>query len=124
MRYLLSLLIVLSESAMAHEWTPTYPIFNTSSVEGINVSTMKLFNARDDVEYFEIGVFDEDWNGVPFAVIGDNIIRVRHQEIEYIDVYIRSRDMKDAVYVCSKSKPLAEDTTRPMLFSRICSKIK
>lgn len=124
MRYLLSILIVLSGYASAHEWTPTYPIFNPSAVEGINVSTMKLFNAREDVEYFEIGVFDEDWNGVPFAVIGDNIIRVKHQEIKYIDVYIRRNDMKRAVYVCSKSKPLAEDTTKPMLFSRICSKIK
>lgn len=109
---------------MAHEWTPTYPKFKVSVVEGVNVTTMKLFNARDDVEYFEIGVFDNNWNGVPFAVLGDNIIRVKHQEIKYIDVYVRNKDIKNAVYICSKNKSLASDTTKPILFSRICSKVK
>ena len=124
MRYLMSLLFVLSGYASAHEWTPTYPKFRQSVVINVMVTEMKLRNAREDVEYFEIGVFDKDWNEVPFAVLGDKIINVKPNTTKDIDVYIKRPDMKYAVYVCSKSRPLAINTTKPMLFSRICSKIK
>lgn len=123
MRALLFSLLVLSGYASAHEWTPTYPKLRMSHMSGIWVTEMKLFNGREDIEYFDISVFDEDMNKVPSAVIG-NPVRVKHETIEFIDVYIRDKDKSRAVYICSKSKLLATDDSKPMLFTRICSKIK
>ena len=124
MKRILLLLLVLSGHVSAHEWTPTYPRMSVSHLEAISVTRMKLFNNRENVEYYEITVHDEDWNPVPYAVIS-NPVKVLYQEIEYVDVYIKNKDLRNAVYVCSKSKPYAEEnTTKPMLFSRICSKIK
>jgi len=124
MKYLLSLLFVLSGYASAHEWTPTYPKFRLSSMPGVMVTEMKLRNARKDVEYFEVSVFDADWNGIPFAILGDRVINVKPDTTKKIDIYIKRNDLRYAVYVCSKSKILTEDTTKPMLYSKICSKIK
>jgi hypothetical protein len=110
---------------MAHEWTPTYPVPEMSHIKDVLKVEMKLFNNRENVEYYEIGVFDEDWNKVPFALQnGQVILRIKYQERKFIDVYIRNKDIKEATYVCSQSKLLQEDETKPLFFSRICSKIK
>ena len=114
---------VLSGAAMSHEWTPTYPKLSLSHIPEIWKTQMKLFNSRKDVEYYNISVFDGEWNPVPYAVLS-NPMRVKYLETKYIDVYIKDEDKSRAVYVCSKSKLYAVDTTKPMLFSRICSKIK
>ena len=114
---------VLSASAMSHEWTPTYPKLSLSHLPGIWKTRMKMFNSRKDVEYYNINVFDGEWNPVPYAVLS-NPVRVKYLETKYVDVYIKNEDKSRAVYICSKSKLYAVDTTKPMLFSRICSKIK
>lgn len=114
---------VLSASAMAHEWTPTYPKLSLSHMQDIWKTRMKLFNSREGIEFYQISVFDQEWNPVPYAVLM-NPIRVNYLETKYVDVYIRDEDKSRAVYLCSKSKVYAVDTTKPMLFSRICSKIK
>ena len=84
---------------------------------------MTLFNARDDVEYYEFGVFDAEWNKVPFA-IQNKIMRFKHLEKKKVDIYIREKDSKDAVYICSKSKLLVDGGSKTSIISRICSKIK
>lgn len=114
---------VLSVSAMAHEWTPTYPKLSMSYMENVWTTRMKLFNSREDIDYYDVSVFDQEWNAVPFAVLM-NPMSVKYLETKYIDIYIRDKDKSRAVYICSKSKLYAIDTTKPMLFSRICSKIK
>lgn len=114
---------VLSVSAMAHEWTPTYPKLSMSYMENVWTTRMKLFNSREGVDYYDVSVFDQEWNAVPFAVLM-NPMSVKYLETKYIDIYIRDKDKSRAVYICSKSKLYAIDTTKPMLFSRICSKIK
>jgi hypothetical protein len=108
---------------MAHEWTPTYPKLSLSHMQDIWKTRMKLFNSREDIEFYQISVFDQEWNPVPYAVLM-NPIRVNYLETKYVDVYIKSKDKSRAVYFCSKSKVYSVDTTKPMLFSRICSKIK
>ena len=114
---------VLSVSAMAHEWTPTYPKLSMSHIENVWTTRMKLFNSRNGIDYYDVSVFDQEWNAVPFAVLM-NPMSVKYLETKYIDIYIRDKDKSRAVYICSKSKLYAIDTTKSMLFSRICSKIK
>jgi ABC-type lipopolysaccharide export system ATPase subunit len=84
---------------------------------------MTLFNKRNDVEYYELGVFDAEWNKVPFAV-QDTIMQIKHLETKEIDIYIREKDKKEAVYVCSKSKLVVNGSAKTSLSSRICSKIQ
>ena len=114
---------MMSGYASAHEFLPTYPKLKNSYVEGVLYTTMNLFNARKDVEYYELGVFDSEWNKVPFAV-QDKITRVKYLEKKKIDIYIREKDRKKAVYVCSKSKLIVDGGSKTSLSSRICSKIK
>lgn len=113
----------ISGHASAHEFTPTYPKLKNSYVDGVLYVTMTLFNARSDVEYYEFGVFDAEWNKVPFAM-QNKIMRFKHLDKKKIDIYIREKDRKDAVYVCSKSKLIVEGSSKTSISSRICSKIK
>ena len=59
--------LFLAGKVSAHEMTPTYPNLVPSYVDGLVSAKMTMFNARKDVDYFEIGVFDDEWNPVPFA---------------------------------------------------------
>lgn len=92
-------------------------------MQGVLYTTMTLFNKRSDVQYYELGVFDAEWNKVPFAV-QDTIMRIKHLETKEIDIYIREKDKKEAVYICSKSKLVVNGSAKTSLSSRICSKIQ
>jgi hypothetical protein len=122
-RYLIILLLLMSGYASAHEFTPTYPKLKQSYVEGILYTTMTLFNARKDVQYYEMGVFDEEWNKVPFSVV-EPIMFIKHLERKEIEVYIREKDRDRALYICSKSKLIVEGASKTSVATRICSKIK
>ena len=116
-------MFLASGCASAHEFTPTYPKLKKSYVEGILYTTMTLYNARKDVEYYQVKVFDGDWNKIPFAV-KEKIIYIKHQERKKIDVYIKEEDKDRAVYICSRSKLILEGGGKTAVESRICSKIK
>ena len=122
-RYLIILILWASGHVSAHEFTPTYPKLKTSYVEGVLYATMTLFNARADVEYYQFGVFDAEWNKVPFAM-QNKIMRFKHLDKKTVEVYIREKDSKDAVYICSKSKLLVKGGSKTSVSTRICSKIK
>jgi len=122
-RYLIILLFWISGYASAHEFTPTYPKLKQSYVEGILYTTMTLFNAREDVQYYEMGVFDEEWNKVPFSVV-EPIMFIKHLERKKIEVYIREKDRDRALYICSTSKLIMSGGGKTAVRSRICSKIK
>ena len=64
---LIFVLCLFGFQSNAHEMTPTYPVLDSSYIEGVVVAKMKLFNRRQDVEYYEINVFTEDWKSVSFA---------------------------------------------------------
>lgn len=126
MKYFIYGLLVpflLSASAIAHEMVPTYPKLKPSHIDGVVVTTMKMFNKREDVEYYEIGVFDKDFNTVPF-VTSYNVIKLPYLGHVTFDVYIRKSDESKATYICSRSKLRKEDSARTAVSSRICSKIK
>lgn len=122
-RKIIWILLCLSAPVSAHEWTPTYPKLNYSFVEGVLVTQMTLFNNRRDVNYYEMSVWDEDWNSVPFST-ADRVVRVNHLQRKRIDIYIREIDRNKAVYVCSRSKIISEYEKVTVISSRICSKIK
>lgn len=124
MRFVMTLLLFLmSGSATAHEWTPTYPELESSFVPNILKVRMSLFNRREDVQYYELGVFDADMNSVPFAA-AERIVQVKYLDRKNIDIFIREQDSSRTVYICSKSKLLKGEGTASLVASRICSKIK
>ena len=84
---------------------------------------MEIFNSRQDINHYEISVFDDDWNPVKFAV-ADKIVRVGHLQRKTIDVHIRSEDRDIVRYACSKSKIITNDEKATVVSSRICSKVK
>lgn len=124
MRYImLAVMMSLCGYASAHQWTPTYPKLERSYVDGILQVTMELFNSRKDVKYYEILVYDSEFNPVKFAV-QERIVEVQYLKRKSIDVFIREQDRDVATYVCSKSKLLKGTGTATIVSSRICSKIK
>jgi len=114
--------ILFSTTAYPHEWTPTYPKFEPSFLDDIVVTTMTLFNKRKDIEYYEISVYDEDWNTMPFASTM-KLINVPYLGQETVDIYIREADCERIEYICTTSKRILEDTQSSGIDSRICSKV-
>lgn len=114
--------ILFSTTAYPHEWTPTYPKFEPSFLDGIVVTTMKIFNKRNDVNYYEISVFDENWNTVPFAS-SEKILNVPYLSQKNIDIYVRRDDRDRIEYICTTSKQFALNTASSGVDTRICSKV-
>ena len=107
----------------AHEMTPTYPVLDSSYIDGVVVAKMKLFNRRQDVEYYNIEVFTEDWKPVSFATI-DRLLKVNYNKNKLFNVYIRFADVKRAKYICTTSKVFKGGNQETLVSSMICSKIK
>jgi hypothetical protein len=103
--------------------TPTYPKWDVSHVQGISKTQMQLFNKRKDVEYYEIGVFDEGWEPVPF-VSAFKLMHLKYLGHATFDVYIRNVDVPRAEYICSKSKLRGDDTGTTLVSSKVCSRFK
>lgn len=116
-------MVGIGQSAHAHDMTPTYPKLTYSHLDGVVKTTMSMFNKRADVQYYEIGVFDKDFQPVPF-VTSYNVIKLDYLSKVDFDVYIRKTDASRAVYICSRSKLRKDDKVRTAVSSRICSKIK
>lgn len=115
--------VVFTVKAFAHEMTPTYPVFKPSHLGDVYVTTMDLFNKRQEIEYYEIGLFDREWNPIPF-VTSYNVIKINYLGRVTFDIYVRSKDAPRAEYICSISKVKKEATTRTGITSRICSRFK
>jgi hypothetical protein len=115
-------LLFFMGTGFAHEMVPTYPKLKPSHVTGVMKTSLELFNKRQDVEFYDIGVFTEDWQPIPF-VSAYRVAHVRYLGHLKFDVYIRNADADRATYVCSQSK-LRGDGTGTLLASRICSKFQ
>jgi hypothetical protein len=114
-------LLLLALPAYGHEMVPTYPKLSPSHVTGVMKTSLELFNKRQDVEFYDIGVFTEDWQPIPF-VSAYRVAHVRYLGHLKFDVYIRKADADRATYICSQSK-LRGDGSGTLLASRICSKL-
>lgn len=115
--------MLVSTSATAHEWTPTYPTLKRAYVDGLFYTKMQLFNKRKEIQYYSISVHDEEWNNIPFAT-PNKIISVGYLTYKQIEIYIRETDKSRITYICSTSKLLKEDVLTTGVSSRICSKVK
>ena len=109
--------------ASAHEWTPTYPELKYSHVQGIMKVDMFLFNARKDVGYYEISVWDNDWNKLSFAA-EMKIIPIDYLGRKNITVYVAEENKDRVTYICSESKIQSDKGYESLVSSKICSKIK
>lgn len=116
-------LCVWAANAQAHEMTPTYPEMRHSHIEGVSRTTLQIFNKRAEIEFYELGVFDADFNPVQFASI-QRIVRIPHLQNATVDIYIRRVDLDRATYICSESKLRRDSAVKTRISSRICSKIK
>jgi len=107
----------------SHELTPTYPELQTSYISGVLKAEMHLFNSRKDINYYQVSVYDENWEPIKFAT-ESKIIQMDYLDHKDIEVYVRTQDKDKAHYICTKSKILKGKSTPTLLASRICSKIK
>lgn len=123
MRALL-LFLFLSGSAMAHELTPTYPKLTPSYIPGVMSTHVVLWNARQDVGYYKVEVFDEDMSPVSFIATGGDLKKVDYLGRAHIEVFIREEDQSKATYICTQSKLKRGAAQRSLVASKVCSKIK
>ena len=124
MRILIILVLVLNGGyASAHQWTPTYPKLKPSHITGVYTTKMELFNARKEISYYSIGVFDKDWKKVPFAST-PSLVKVSYLDKRFVEVYLHKNHKNKAHYICSRSKILSSVKDPSIIASRICSKIK
>jgi hypothetical protein len=121
---LVFVLFLFGGQVSAHQFTPTYPKFETSFIDGVMQTKMELFNKRQEVSYYELGVFDEDWRPVTFASSDSKILRVEYLETKNIDIYVKTQDVKRVVYICTESRLFRNNTRQSLIASKICSKVK
>ena len=121
--YLIFVLCLFGFKSNAHEMTPTYPVLDSSYINGVVVAKMKLFNRRNDVEYYQIEVFTKDWKPVKFATT-DRLLKVDYNKNKMFNVYIRFADVKRTKYICTTSKVFKGGNQETLVSSMICSKIK
>jgi len=120
---LIAAALFIANSAAAHELTPTYPEFKQSYVDNVLVTQLKLWNRRQDVEYYEIDVYDKNWFNIKFAS-ANKVIKVGYLEHQVIDIYIRETDLDNVEYICTTSKQLKQDVQSTGVKSMICSRVK
>jgi hypothetical protein len=116
-------LILFTNSAAAHELTPTYPEIEPSYVEGVSVIKMKMWNRRSDASYYEINVYDDKWKSVPFAA-PEKVIKLGYLEHKSFELYVRDDAITRVTYICTTSKQLKQDVQSTGIKSRICSRVK
>ena len=115
--------LLLCGSVAAHDMTPTYPKWKMSFIPTAKMTTMQVFNKRNDVEWYEIGVFNKEWQPIPF-VTRYKIINIKYLHRVRFDVYVNDKNAKVVEYICSTSKLRGNDDFKPIVESRICSRFK
>lgn len=123
MKYIIfTVSLLFSTIAYSHEMVPTYPKLEPSYMDGLYKATLTVFNKRPEVEYYEIGVFTEEWDPLPF-VSNYKIYKIPYLSAITFDIYIRREDKYEITYICSISKLRKQDKTVTAVSSRICSKV-
>jgi hypothetical protein len=117
------LFIALGGAVLGHDMTPTYPKWKMSYIPTADMTTMKIFNKRADVNWYQINVFDKDFKPLPF-VTRYKILQVGYLKHKNFDVYISQNNVDDAEYICTTSKLRGNDDFKPIVESRICSRFK
>ena len=114
--------MLVTFGASAHEMTPAYPEVKVSHVKNVVKVEMSFFNSREEIRYYQIDLFDLNWMNIPFSTTY-RIIQVDYKEHKSFDVYIRKKDMPEAVYLCTTSKVRRTNQSSTLISSRICSRL-
>ena len=114
--------LVWGACATSHEMTPAYPEVKMSHVKNVVKVEMSLFNSREEIKYYQIDLFDLNWMNIPFSTTY-RIMKIEYKEHQAFDVYIRKKDMPEAVYLCTTSKVKKTNQSRTLISSRICSRL-
>jgi hypothetical protein len=124
LRYVLLMLMwVVSSPVYAHEMVPTYPKLEPSYMEGLYKTSLTVFNKRPEIEYYEIGVFTEEWEPIRF-VSSYKVYKVPYLSTITFDIYIQDINKDKVTYICSVSKLRKSVANRTAISSRICSRVK
>jgi len=114
---------LFATQAYAHEMTPTYFELKPSLYDNVYVTQLSLFNKRQDVEYYEVNVYDENFNPIAFAT-KDKVLKVPTYGKSTLEIYVRRKDVDEVTYVCTQSMLLKENVGSTGVTSRICSRLK
>lgn len=124
LRYVLLMLMwVVSSPVYAHEMVPTYPKLEPSYMEGLYKTSLTVFNKRPEIEYYEIGVFTEEWEPIRF-VSSYKVYKIPYLSTVTFDIYIQDINKDRVTYICSVSKLRKSVANRTAISSKICSKVK
>jgi len=124
LRYVLIMCIALiGGDAYAHQFLPTYPKFQYSFIDGVMYTKMQLFNKRKEVEYYELSVYDDNWNKISFAS-ETKLIRISYLQTKDVNVYVKKQDLFKVTYICTESKHQRENVQVAVIATQICSKVK
>lgn len=107
----------------AHEMTPTYFKFRHSASKQIYQTSLSLFNRREDQQFYQVSVYDKDFNHIPFAS-KTRLIKLKVHTKQKFTVFIKKEDLDDVVYICTESKTPKGQLESTGITSRICSKRK
>ena len=117
------LLLLVTTSSYGHQMSPAYPKFGLTHLAGVKKVEMQIFNSREDVEFYEIGVFNVDWQPINFVSLY-KIIKIDYLATVKFDVYLTDADALNAEYLCSRSKLRSDNNNQALLATRICSRFK
>lgn len=123
-RYVFIFFMMIGGYVSAHQFTPTYPTFSSSFVPGIFSTKMELLNMRKDVEYYEINVYDDRWNPIPFMSSPSGIISIPYLKRKNIEIFVSLSNIDKVTYICSESKIISSKNTITVVASKICSRKK
>ena len=118
----LVIITLLGSGVSAHEQTPAYPKMKYSTVKDVVKFELSIFNQREGVKYYKIALFDRNFAGLPFST-RHRIIKVDYQTRTNFDVYVRKKDLDEAMYICTISKAMKQRGSKPFVRSMVCSKI-
>ena len=79
---------------------------------------------RKDVEYYEINVYDDRWNPIPFMSSPSGIISIPYLKHKNIEIFVSLSNIDKVTYICSESKIISSKNTITVVASKICSRKK
>lgn len=124
LKYYLAVAAMAGGPVMAHELTPTYPTLTPSYIPGVWSTHVVLWNARQEINYYKVEVFDADMQPLSFISTGGDLKRVDYLGRSHIEVFVREEDKDKATYICTESKLKKGSAQRSLVASKVCSKIK
>ena len=124
LKHYLAVAALASGPVTAHELTPTYLKLTPSYIPGVMSTHVVLWNARQDINYYKVDVFDANMNPVSFIATGGDLKKVDYLGRAHIEIFVREEDQDKATFICTQSKLKRGAAQKSLVASKVCSKIK